>query len=110
MRTGRLYSPASKTSLSLQRSCTPEALTLSGTSETGAPGANVQRNVAGFDSRTFVSAHTGAATREFVSLAGRHGLFVTAGVDFHGPGSERDKMSGFEYSAEYFSEIRKVFL
>lgn len=58
----------------------------------------------------FYPAHTGAATREFVSLAARHGLFVTAGVDYHGPGSERDKMTGFEYSDEYFSEIKKLFI
>ena len=58
----------------------------------------------------FYPAHTGVATREFVSLAARHGLFVTAGADFHGPGSERDKMTGFEYSDEYFSEIKKLFL
>jgi len=66
---------------------------------------------AGLDGlEAFYPAHTGVAIREFVSLAARHGLFVTAGVDFHGPGSERDKMTGFEYSDEHFSEIRKVFL
>ncbi len=58
----------------------------------------------------FYPAHTGAATREFVALAARHGLFVTAGTDFHGPGSERDKMFGFDYSEERFAEIRKVFV
>jgi hypothetical protein len=66
---------------------------------------------AGLDGiEAFYPAHTGAATREFVSLAARHGLFVTAGTDFHGPGSERDKMFGFEYSDEYFSEIKKTFI
>ncbi|OGR43732.1 MAG: hypothetical protein A2X35_08720 [Elusimicrobia bacterium GWA2_61_42] len=66
---------------------------------------------AGLDGiEAFYPAHTNAATREFVSLAGRHGLFVTAGTDFHGPGSERDKMTGFEYSDEYFSEIKKLFV
>jgi len=58
----------------------------------------------------FYPAHTGAATREFVSLAARHGLFVTAGVDFHGPGSERDKMSGYEFADEYFFQIKGLFL
>lgn len=58
----------------------------------------------------FYPAHTGVVTREFVSLAARYGLFVTAGIDFHGPGSERNKMYGFEYSDEYFSEIKKTFL
>ncbi len=57
----------------------------------------------------FYPAHTATRTREFVALAARHGLFVTAGTDFHGPGSERDKMFGFEYSEDNFAEIRKVF-
>lgn len=66
---------------------------------------------AGLDGiEAFYPAHTGVATRDFVSLAARHGLFVTAGVDFHGPGSERDKMTGFEYSDEYFSEIKRLFI
>ncbi|MEK7721544.1 MAG: PHP domain-containing protein [Elusimicrobiota bacterium] len=66
---------------------------------------------AGLDGiEAFYPAHTGAATRDFVSLAARHGLFVTAGVDFHGTGSERDKMTGFEYSDKYFSEIQKLFI
>ncbi|MDD2805240.1 MAG: PHP domain-containing protein [Elusimicrobiales bacterium] len=58
----------------------------------------------------FYPAHTGAATREFVSLAARYGLFVTAGTDFHGPGTERGDMAGFEYQEEHFSEIKKLFL
>ena len=58
----------------------------------------------------FYPAHSGAATREFINLASRYGLFVTAGIDFHGPGSDRDKMWGFEYKDEFFSEIKKVFV
>lgn len=58
----------------------------------------------------FYPAHTGNATREFISLAARHGLFVTAGTDFHGPGTERGDMGGFEYQEEYFSEIKKLFI
>lgn len=66
---------------------------------------------AGLDGlEAFYPAHTRTAVRDFVSLASRHGLFVTAGSDFHGPGSERDKMTGFEYSDEYFSEIKKIFI
>ncbi len=66
---------------------------------------------AGLDGlEAFYPAHTGVATREFISLAARHGLFVTAGTDFHGPGSERNDMAGFEYSDEYFSEVKKLFL
>lgn len=66
---------------------------------------------AGLDGlEAFYPAHTGAAIREFTALAARHGLFVTAGVDFHGPGSERDKMSGFEYSEETFRGIKDLFI
>jgi len=66
---------------------------------------------AGLDGiEAFYPAHTGAATRDFVALAARHGLFLTAGTDFHGPGSERDRMTGFEYSDDYFSEVKKLFI
>jgi len=58
----------------------------------------------------FYPSHTGAATREFISLAARYGLFVTAGTDFHGPGTERGDMGGFEYQEEHFSEIKKLFI
>lgn len=66
---------------------------------------------AGLDGiEAFYPAHTQTATREFIAQAARYDLFVTAGNDFHGPGSDRDKMDGFEYSDEYFSEIKKVFI
>lgn len=58
----------------------------------------------------FYPAHTGAATREYISLAARHGLFVTAGTDFHGPGTERGDMGGFEFLEEHFAEIKKLFI
>jgi len=66
---------------------------------------------AGLDGiEAFYPAHTQTATREFIALAARYDLFVTAGNDFHGPGSERDKMNGFEYFEEQFAGIRKVFI
>jgi predicted metal-dependent phosphoesterase TrpH len=66
---------------------------------------------AGLDGlEAYYPAHTGVATAEFVSLAARHGLFVSAGSDFHGPGSERDKMIGFEYSEERFSALKELFI
>lgn len=58
----------------------------------------------------FYPAHTGVATREFIAAAARFGLFVTAGTDFHGPGTERGDMAGFEYADEHFSEVRKLFV
>ncbi|MCM2266952.1 MAG: PHP domain-containing protein [Elusimicrobiales bacterium] len=66
---------------------------------------------AGLDGiEAFYPAHTQAVIREFTSLAARHGLFVTAGSDFHGPGSERDKMTGFDYSKETFAGISELFI
>lgn len=58
----------------------------------------------------FYPAHTGAATREFLSLASHYGLFVTAGTDYHGPGTQRGDMGGFEFQEEYFSEVKKLFV
>ena len=58
----------------------------------------------------FYPAHTGVATREFIAAAARFGLFVTAGTDFHGPGTERGDMAGFEFVEEHFSEVRKLFV
>lgn len=58
----------------------------------------------------FYPAHTGAGTREFIAAAARFGLFVTAGTDFHGPGTERGDMAGFEFVEEHFSEVKKLFV
>ncbi len=57
----------------------------------------------------FYPAHSASTIREFTALAARFGLFVTAGTDYHGPGTERDRMSGFEYSDELFSGVRRYF-
>ncbi|HAF94510.1 MAG: hypothetical protein A2X34_04070 [Elusimicrobia bacterium GWC2_51_8] len=66
---------------------------------------------AGLDGiEAFYPAHTNVFTRELVTLAARYGLLVTAGVDFHGPGTDRDKMFGFEYSEEMFKGIKKAFV
>ena len=54
-------------------------------------------------------AHTPEATKEYLALAAKYDLFVTAGSDFHGPGTERDNMVGFEDSSEYFFEVKKLF-
>ena len=66
---------------------------------------------AGLDGiEAFYPAHSQALTREFIALAARYDLFVTAGNDFHGPGSDRDKMYGFDYCEEHFAGIGRVFL
>jgi hypothetical protein len=58
----------------------------------------------------FYPSHSKTLTREFIALAARYGLFVTAGTDFHGPGTDRDEMSGFEYDEEMFKGIKKAFV
>lgn len=62
----------------------------------------------------FYPAHSNVMTRELINLAARCGLFVTSGVDFHGPGTDRDKMYGFEFSEEqfesFFSEFSRLFI
>ena len=66
---------------------------------------------AGLDGiEAFYPSHSNTFTRELITLAARYGLFVTAGADFHGPGTDRDKMFGFEYSEEMFKGIKKAFI
>jgi predicted metal-dependent phosphoesterase TrpH len=57
----------------------------------------------------FYPSHSAAFTRELLALAARYGLFVTAGTDFHGPGTDRDEMGGFEYDPELFAGVRELF-
>ncbi|MDD2806619.1 MAG: PHP domain-containing protein [Elusimicrobiales bacterium] len=58
----------------------------------------------------FYPRHTEEATRNFLAAAKSYGLFVTAGIDYHGPGTERDTMSGFDYSEELFADVKKLFV
>ena len=58
----------------------------------------------------FYPTHSNTFPKELINLASRFGLFITAGIDYHGPGTDRDKMYGFEYKENYFSEISRLFL
>jgi len=55
----------------------------------------------------FYPCHTVRKMGEFVALARRFGLGVTAGTDFHGPGTGREEMSGFEYDPENFGWLER---
>jgi hypothetical protein len=58
----------------------------------------------------FYPAHTQVLTREFLELAKTHGLLVTAGTDYHGPGSGRGELYGFEFYEEFFGPLKEMFL
>ena len=58
----------------------------------------------------FYPAHTNAGTREFLAMAKTHGLLVTAGTDYHGPGTGRGEMFGFEFLDEFFGPLKGMFL
>jgi hypothetical protein len=58
----------------------------------------------------FYPAHTNVLTRELLGMAKNHGLLVTAGTDFHGPGTSRDEMFGFEWYDEFFEPLKELFL
>jgi predicted metal-dependent phosphoesterase TrpH len=58
----------------------------------------------------FYPAHTNTRIREFLALAKTHGLLVTAGTDFHGPGTGRGELFGFEWHDEFFGPLKDRFL
>ncbi|KAF0125899.1 MAG: putative metal-dependent phosphoesterase [Elusimicrobia bacterium] len=58
----------------------------------------------------YYPAHDEAAVRKYLEMAAHYGLFITAGFDFHGPGTERDKMSGYDYSPDTFKTISELFV
>jgi hypothetical protein len=58
----------------------------------------------------FYPAHSNTLTREFLGMARTHGLLVTAGTDYHGPGTGRGEMFGFEFHEEFFGPLREKFL
>ncbi|MBI4425662.1 MAG: PHP domain-containing protein [Elusimicrobia bacterium] len=52
----------------------------------------------------FYPTHSGGVVRELLGVAQAAGLTPTGGSDFHGPGTGRDKIAGFEPS----DEVRKA--
>lgn len=53
--------------------------------------------------------HTPEETSRYAEFARRHGLFITAGIDFHGPPFERAQMNGFRLSPEQMKGISGIF-
>jgi 3',5'-nucleoside bisphosphate phosphatase len=58
----------------------------------------------------FYPAHTSVRIRELLALAKTHGLLVTAGTDYHGPGTGRGELFGFEWHDEFFGPLKDRFL
>lgn len=58
----------------------------------------------------FYPAHTNTRIRECLALAKTHGLLVTAGTDYHGPGTGRGELFGFEWHDEFFGPLKDRFL
>lgn len=53
--------------------------------------------------------HSNTFVRELINLSTRYELIVTAGIDFHGPGTDRDKMFGFQFEEDHFSACFSAF-
>lgn len=52
--------------------------------------------------------HSGETVRELLELAARYDLQATAGSDYHGPGTGRDKIGGIEVSPEFFDRLEAM--
>jgi hypothetical protein len=58
----------------------------------------------------FYPVHTNVLTREFLEMAKKYGLLVTAGTDYHGPGSGRGELYGFDFHQELLEPLKERFL
>ncbi len=58
----------------------------------------------------FYPTHTNNRIRMYLEQAKKLDLKVSAGTDFHGPGTEREEISGFAYDEKYFYWMREYFM
>ncbi|MCK4936448.1 MAG: PHP domain-containing protein [Elusimicrobiales bacterium] len=58
----------------------------------------------------FYPTHSGSAIRYFIEEAKKLSLFITAGSDYHGPGSGRDSLTGFDIEESLMGKLRERFL
>ena len=56
----------------------------------------------------FYPLHTKARIEKYIKIAQEFSLFISAGTDFHGPGTDRDNISGYKYEERYFKWIEKI--
>lgn len=57
----------------------------------------------------FYYSHSNSTINKYLKIAQSYSLNVTAGTDFHGPGTDRGKMYGFEYQDKYFNWLDSYF-
>ncbi|MEW5950261.1 MAG: PHP domain-containing protein [Elusimicrobia bacterium] len=57
----------------------------------------------------FYPSHSNNRTKKYLEEAQKLSLLVSAGTDFHGPGTEREEINGFPYEEKYFAWTEKYF-
>ncbi len=57
----------------------------------------------------FYPSHSGGTIRYFIEEAKKLSLFIAAGTDFHGPGSGRDSLNGFDIEESLMGKLRERF-
>lgn len=57
----------------------------------------------------FYPSHSNNKIKKYLEESQRFSLLVSAGTDFHGPGTQREEISGFEYNEKYFAWTEKYF-
>jgi len=64
----------------------------------------------GFDGiEVFYPTHTNSKIRKYLEIARKYDLIVTAGTDYHGPGTDREKIDLYEYDFEKYFNIERLF-
>ncbi|HOJ86381.1 MAG: PHP domain-containing protein [Elusimicrobiales bacterium] len=63
----------------------------------------------GFDGiEVFYPTHTNNKTKKYLEIAKKYNLIVTAGTDYHGPGTDREKLDLFKFETDKFNNIEKI--
>lgn len=63
----------------------------------------------GFDGiEAFYPTHKNSRIRKYIELAKKYNLIVTAGTDYHGPGSEKEIMDMFEFNKSNLLNIGRI--
>lgn len=58
----------------------------------------------------FYPTHSGGTVQELLGIAKATGLVTTGGSDFHGPGTGREKLAGFDASDELFGVLEPILM